>query len=189
LLQRDFLLALLQACKQRGIHTAVDTSGFTNWETLDSVREHVDLFLYDLKLMDDESHRKFTGVSNALILRNLHLLSTRGHDVFLRVPIIPAINDADENIRQIGAFVSGLTHVTAAGPGPARPGRAREARPEGPVKPTRVDILPYHHAAVEKCHRLGKMYGLPDTRPPSDERMAHIAHILEGFGLRVKIGG
>jgi pyruvate formate lyase activating enzyme len=173
LLQPDFLLALLRSCKERGIHTAVDTSGFASWETLDSIREHVDLFLYDLKLMDDAGHRRFTGVSNQPILRNLHMLAARGHNVFLRLPIIPAVNDADESIRQIGAFVAGLPHLASP----------------GSVKPARVDILPYHHAAVEKCHRLGKTYGMPDTRPPSDERMAQIARILEGFGLRVKIGG
>jgi pyruvate formate lyase activating enzyme len=173
LLQPDFLLALLQACQERGIHTAVDTSGFARWETLDRIREHVDLFLYDLKLMDDAEHRRFTGVSNRPILRNLRMLAALGHKVTLRLPIIPAVNDADEDIRQIGAFVSDLPHAAAAGP-----------RPAG-----RVDILPYHHAAFEKCHRLGKTYGLPDTRPPSDERMAHIARMLEGFGLHVKIGG
>jgi pyruvate formate lyase activating enzyme len=132
--------------------------------------------------MDDAGHRRFTGVSNQPILRNLHMLAARGHDVFLRLPIIPDVNDADENIRQIGAFVAGLPYAAAAGPRP-------EAQPEGSAKPARVDILPYHHAAFEKCHRLGKLYGLPDTRPPSEERMAQIARILEGFGLRVKIGG
>jgi len=165
LMQQDFLLALLRACKEKEIHTAVDTCGFAPWETFDNVREHVDLFLYDLKLMDDVKHRKFTGVSNGLILRNLQALSLRGHDIALRVPIIPGINDDDENIRQTGAFAAALPHLN------------------------RVDILPYHHAALEKYKRLNKVYGLPETRPPSDERMAEITQILEEFGLQVKIGG
>jgi pyruvate formate lyase activating enzyme len=71
LLQPDFLCELLSACRARGIHTAVDTCGFAPWEVLDSVRKYVDLFLYDLKLMDEARHRAFTGVSNALILSNL----------------------------------------------------------------------------------------------------------------------
>jgi pyruvate formate lyase activating enzyme len=163
--QPDFLLALLQACKEKELHTTVDTCGFAPWETLDSIRECVDLFLYDLKLMDDARHRKFTGASNELILRNLRMLSERGHDIFLRVPIVPGINDDDEHIRQIGAFAAALPHLN------------------------RVDILPYHHIALEKYKRLNKVYSLPEARPPSDERIAEIAQILEGFGLRVKIGG
>ncbi len=165
LLQRDFLLALLRACQRREIHTAVDTCGFASWETLDSVREYVDLFLYDLKLMDEAQHRRFTGLSNELILRNLQMLSARGHHIFLRVPIIPGVNDDGDSVRQIGAFAAALPHLD------------------------RVDILPYHGAAAEKHHRLNKVYGLPDTRPPSDERMADVAQILEEFGLQVQIGG
>ena len=163
--QPDFLLALLRACKENEIHTAVDTCGFAAWETLDSIRKHVDLFLYDLKLMDEAKHREFTGVSNELILKNLQMLSAQGQDIFLRVPVIPGINDDAENIRQIGTFAAALPRLD------------------------RVDILPYHRAAAEKHHRLNKVYGLPETRPPSDERMAEITQILEGFGLRVKVGG
>lgn len=165
LLQRDFLLALLIACKEEEIHTAVDTCGFATWAILDSIRKHVDLFLYDLKLMDEAKHRKFTGVSNELILKNLQRLSAQGHDVFLRVPIIPGINDDAENIRQIGTFAAALPRLN------------------------RVDILPYHRAAAEKYHRLNKVYGLPETRPPSDERISEIAEILREFGLQVKTGG
>jgi len=165
LFQLDFLLALLRACREKEIHTAVDTCGFTPWETLDDIREYVDLFLYDLKLMDDAKHQEFTGVSNKLILENLQALSLRGHNVILRVPIIPRINDDDENIRQTGAFAAALPHLN------------------------RVDILPYHYAAVEKYKRLNKVYGLPETRSPSDERITEIAQVLRGFGLHVKIGG
>ena len=165
LFQLGFLLALLRACKEKEIHTAVDTCGFVTWGTLDSIREHVDLFLFDLKLMDDARHRKFTGVSNELILKNLQTLSQRGHHIDLRLPIIPGINDDDENIRQTGAFAAALPRLN------------------------RVDILPYHHAALEKYNRLNKVYRLPEIRPPSDERTAEIAQILEEFGLQVKIGG
>jgi pyruvate formate lyase activating enzyme len=165
LLQRDFLLALLRACKEKEIHVALDTCGYATWEDFDSVREYVDLFLYDLKLMDDAKHRKLTGVSNELILRNLQKLSKLGHHIILRVPIVPRINDDAENIRRIGTFAAALPRLN------------------------RVDILPYHLAAVEKYNRLEKIYGLPKTRPPSDERMAEITQILRGFGLQVKTGG
>ncbi len=165
LLQPDFLLALLRVCKAKEIHTAVDTCGFASWETLDRIRGHVDLFMYDLKLVDDVKHRKFTGVSNALILKNLQALSQQGQRIVLRVPIMPGINDDDENLRRTATFAAALPHLD------------------------RVDVLPYHRTGVEKYERLNKSYGLPEIHPPSDERMADIAQTLREFGLRVKIGG
>ena len=163
--QADFLLALLQACQAREIHTALDTSGCAAWATLDRVRPYVDLFLYDLKLVDDDKHREFTGVSNRSILSNLQALSTGGHNVVIRVPIIPGINDDDDTVRQIGAFAGALPHVTG------------------------VDLLPYHHIAIDKYLRLNKPYRLFETRQPSAERMSAIAQQLQSFNLSVTIGG
>ncbi|HZY41134.1 MAG TPA: glycyl-radical enzyme activating protein [Anaerolineae bacterium] len=165
LLQRDFLLELLRACKAKDIHTAVDTSGFATWSTLDRIRRHVDLFLYDLKLMDDDRHHEYTGVSNRSILSNLQALSDCGHNIIIRVPIIPGINDDDETIRQIADFTRTLPHVQG------------------------VDILPYHHIAVDKYLRLAKPYRLFETRQPSDDRVAAIAQTLRSFNLSVTIGG
>jgi pyruvate formate lyase activating enzyme len=165
LLQRDFLSALLRACREEEIHTALDTSGFAAWETLERIRGDVDLFLYDLKLIDDARHRQATGVSNAPILRNLQALSQRGHAIRLRVPVIPGINADDESVRQIGAFAAALPHLDG------------------------VDLLPYHAIGIDKYARINRAYKLPETRPPSDERLAEIAHILNSFGLTVKIGG
>lgn len=165
LLQRDFVLALLQACREREIHTAVDTSGAVSWNTLDRVREYVDLFLYDLKMMDETRHKQYTGVSNRLIIENLQRLSARGHAIYLRVAIIPGINDDDDNIRQTAEFAAGLPHVE------------------------QISILPYHAAAVDKYGRLDKPYRLPDVQSPSAQRMLEIAGRLTEFGLKVKIGG
>jgi pyruvate formate lyase activating enzyme len=165
LLQRDFLSALLHACRAKEIHTALDTSGFAAWETIERIRGDVDLFLYDLKLIDDARHRRFTGVSNAPILRNLQALSQRGHAIRLRVPVIPGINADDESVRQIGAFAAALPHLNG------------------------VDLLPYHAIGIDKYTRFNRAYKLPETRSPSDERLAEIAHVLNSFGLTVKIGG
>jgi pyruvate formate lyase activating enzyme len=162
LLQPDFLIGLLRACKEKDIHTALDTSGHATWETLDRVRKYVDLFLYDLKLMDDVRHRKFTGVSNDLIVRNLRMLSQRGHDVVLRVPVVPGINDDEENIRQMAAFASALPHLS------------------------RVDLLPYHPIGSEKYEQLGRVYRLPETPRPSEARMAEIAQALRASGLALR---
>ena len=165
LLQPDFLLALLQACREREIHTALDTCGFAPWETLDRIRGYVDLFLYDLKLMDDARHRRFTGASNQPILENLQALSQHGHGIVLRVPVIPGVNDDEEDVRQIGRFAASLPDLR------------------------RVDLLPYHQTAAQKYERLHKTYRLPETRPPCDGRMAEIARIVQEFGLPVNIGG
>jgi pyruvate formate lyase activating enzyme len=165
LAQPAFLLALLQACKGKEIHTALDTCGFAPWEVLDGVREHVDLFLYDLKVMDDARHRTLTGASNERILENLRALSQAGHEIVLRVPVIPGVNDDDRNVRQTGAFAASLPALR------------------------RVDLLPYHHAGTEKYGRLHRAYALPETRPPSDERIAEIARALRELGLHVKTGG
>jgi pyruvate formate lyase activating enzyme len=165
LLQWDFSLALLRACKDMEIHTALDTCGLARWEIMDRIREYVDFFLYDLKLIDGEKHRQFTGVSNELILKNLQALSQRGHNIVVRVPVIPGVNDDDESIRQIGAFAARLAHLAS------------------------IDLLPYHHIGMDKYTRLNKAYKLVDARPPTDERMAEIAHILQGFGLLVTRGG
>ncbi|MCX7681715.1 MAG: glycyl-radical enzyme activating protein [Anaerolineae bacterium] len=161
LAQPDFVRALLRACKKKGIHTALDTCGFAAWEVLDSIREYVDLFLYDLKLMDDARHRQCTGVSNALILSNLQALSRCGHAIVIRIPLIPGINDDEDNLRQTGVFAAALPHLL------------------------RVDLLPYHSMSSDKYSRLDMTYPLPATRPPSAERVAEIAQMLREFGLEV----
>ena len=163
--QPDFLQALLKSCQERDIHTALDTSGFASWETLNRIRNYVDLFLYDLKLMDAAKHQKFTGLSNQLILKNLQALSERGHNIILRVAIIPGLTDDDDNIRRIGQFAAALPCLN------------------------RVSILPYHQTAIDKYNRLNKVCAVSEIRPPSEEQMAGIAELFGEFGLPVKIGG
>jgi pyruvate formate lyase activating enzyme len=164
LAQPDFLRELLRACQARGLHTTLDTCGCAPWEALDSVRQYVDLFLYDLKLMDDERHRAFTGVSNRPILENLRRLSREGHRIVLRVPVIPGINDDEENLRAMRTFAADLPHLE------------------------RVDLLPYHRIGRDKYQRLGKPCPMPETEPPSEARMAEIAQILGSFGVEIRQG-
>lgn len=161
LLQREFTAALLTALRRRGIHTALDTCGYAAWDTVERLRGDVDLFLYDVKLMDDARHRRFTGVPNAPILGNLEGLSARGHAIRLRVPVIPGVNDDDENLDALAAFAVRLPHLAG------------------------VDLLPYHHIGADKYARLDRTYPLPDTRPPSRERLDAIARRLAEHGLPV----
>lgn len=165
LAQRAFLATLLKECKSLGLHTALDTSGYAPWKILDSIRADVDLFLYDLKLMDDVRHRQYTGVPNGLILHNLRALAERGHAIVVRVPVIPGINDDTANMEAIIDFVASLPHVE------------------------HVDLLPYHASAEGKYERLGKPYNLAGTLTPEAAHMELIAHLFEDHQLTVKIGG
>ncbi len=164
LLQANFLIGLLQACRAAEIHTAVDTSGFATWDIMERVRPYVDLFLYDIKLMDPIKHRKYTLVFNPRILDNLRELARLGHNIRIRMPIMPGINDDIKNLRETAAFAV-------------------------EVGVNRIDLLPYHAVALNKYERLHRHYRLPDLQTPSDERMSEIAQVFEGFGLQVQIGG
>jgi len=165
LMQPEFLLALLQACERAEFHTALDTCGLASWRTLDTVREYIDLFLYDLKLLDDVQHRRFTGMSNETILANLRALSREGHKIILRIPIIPGINDNEPTLNQIAEFAATLPHLAG------------------------VNLLPYHPTASDKYDRLGRVYELPDAHPPSTKDMAQLADRMRRYGFPVKIGG
>lgn len=165
LMQPEFLCSLLKACDELRIHTALDTSGFAVWEDLDRIRHHVDMFLFDLKLMDDQKHRRVTGVSNRMILENLMALSTAGHRIRIRFPVIPGITDDEDNVSAIGVFAATL---------PSRPP---------------IDLLPYHHSAAAKYDRLAKPYRLPDIRPPSADSMDRVADLLRVLGLNVHMEG
>ena len=164
-LQPVFLLELLKECRKKEIHTTLETCGYVDLELLQTVSACVDLILYDLKLMDSQKHQAVTGVPNELILANLRWLTENHPQVIVRVPIIPGINDDQENLQQIGEFVASLKRITE------------------------LHLLPYHKAGSDKYQRLGRTYQLPDLQSPDTERMEQIAGQLEQFGLKVKVGG
>ena len=165
LLQPDFLLELLQSCKEKGLHTALDTSGLASWKVIERLRPYVDLFLYDLKALDDQVHREFTGVSNRLIFSNLRRLTELGQSIILRLPLIPGVNDSQDAIAAVGSFAASLPNLI------------------------HLEILPYHQAGVEKYRRLAKDYALAGTVPPSREKLDAIAEVLRGYRLNIQVGG
>ena len=166
LLQPDFSDSLLTACKELGIHTAVDTCGHMDSEILLRISRHVDLFLYDLKVIDDDKHRKFTGVSNGLIMKNLKNLSDSGQQIIVRFPLVPGVNDSQKDIHELGEFVSSLKGV-------------RE-----------LNILPYHKGGAEKSKRLkGSANSFFSNHSPSAEILSQVQKTLKGFGLKIQIGG
>ncbi len=165
LMQPDFLLELLEACGRLDIHRAVETSGYARREVLLKVAAQADLFLYDLKHMDPEIHRKYTGVRNEVILENLTQLGRRGAHICIRLPLIPGVNDDRRNVEETGAFVATLDHVD------------------------HIDILPYHDVMRSKYKRFGWGFRLGEVPPPDPLHLQTVAGLLRSFGLRVTIGG
>jgi pyruvate formate lyase activating enzyme len=165
LFQPSFLKELLVLCRSRGIHTALETSGQAPVRTFESLIDYVDLFLFDLKLLDDNDHKKYTGVSNGLIKKNLRTLAERrGRDIILRFPVITGINDTEKNVQEFQRFARSLRGI-------------RE-----------VDLLPFHDVS-EKYRRLGLSYRMDAHAGPSAEKLNHIKEKLEEIGLKVKVGG
>ncbi len=111
LLQREFLAGVLAACKAGGLHTAVDTAGNVPWFHFESILEHTDLFLYDLKIWDEEKHARFTGAGNRLIHENLQRLSDLGAAIWIRIPVIPGINDTEDEIGHLVDFAGHMRGV------------------------------------------------------------------------------
>ncbi len=164
--QAKFLLELLQACGERGIHRTVDTSGFVRLETLLEVARHTDHFLFDLKVMDPEKHKQLTGVSNKLILQNLKLLAETGASINLRLPLVEGVNDDDANIDEVTAFAKSL------------PGESKK-----------VNLLPYHGVAVHKYEKLGKSYHSNGMAAPSEKRQTQIVERLKAAGVDAVLNG
>ncbi len=164
LMQPAFLLDVVARCRARGIRTAVDTSGHGDPAALRAIAGDTDLFLFDLKMMDEARHRAFTGLGNRLILDNLRALAAFHRAVIVRFPLVPGVNDDEENIAAMGRFVASLGLP-------------------------RVDVLPYHRAGTAKYHRLGRDYRLADTQPPPRPQQEAIARSLTRFGLTVTLGG
>jgi pyruvate formate lyase activating enzyme len=165
LCQPDFLLATLEECGRLEIHRAVDTSGYADPGLLLEAARRVELFLYDLKVVDSLKHRAHTGVDNVRILSNLRQLSGTGAEIVIRIPLIPGVNDDAESIAAAGEFIAGLP--------------ARHA----------VSILPYHRAANAKYAKLGLCYRGEPIAPPSRERAAEVAQRLSEYGLVVGLAG
>ena len=168
LIQGAFLRGLLEACKREGVSTALDTSGFAPWGEIEPLVPLVDVFLYDLKLMDDKRHRIYVGASNASVLDNLARLSREvagtKTSIVARLPLVPGINDGEENIRETGKFLRSCGV-------------------------SRADVLPYHDIGMDKYGRLGRAYRLAHLRPPDEESLRRTVSLLRSLGLDVKVGG
>ncbi len=162
----EFLIEMLDACGEKGLHRAVDTCGFTKTATLLEVAKRTDLFLFDLKLMNPELHKKWTGVDNHLILKNLKLLAENGANINIRIPFIKNVNTHEDEIKKMGEFISAL------------PG-------EKPM----INLLPYHNIATGKYQKLEMKYDEDKMDEPSEKEIEIAKEIFNSYNLEVEIGG
>ncbi len=160
------LLEMLKACGEHDIHRTVDTSGYAKTENIREVARHTDLFLYDLKLVDEQKHRFYTGVSNEIILKNLRILACEGAPLQIRIPFIHNVNSDRESVEQFALFLSGLD------------GNIRE-----------INLLPYHNIASGKYKRLGKENPAEKLQEPNGEEMERALACFSRHGLQARIGG
>jgi pyruvate formate lyase activating enzyme len=162
LMQAPFVANLLQACKERGLHTALDTTGYVPWDRSASLEELVDLLLFDLKHLDSRKHMEAVGVPNEPILENLERWAQRTA-LWLRIPLITGFNDSENHIMETARL-------------------ARKMRVE------KVSLLPYHEGGISKSRQLGRPYGLPQGRIPSKDHLDRLLRILQAEGVRASVG-
>ncbi len=160
LLQPDFVHELLTSCQAKGYHTAVESSLNLPWETVAQISDQVDLFLVDIKLMDEARHRQTTGTSNRLILQNIHSLTQKGIEIIIRIPYIPGVNTGIEDMETIADFVK--TEGIRA-----------------------VELMPYHNMAEKKYESLGLVYMGQDIKPPSEQTLQEATEIFTSRGIVV----
>lgn len=153
MLQIDFLVEILKKCKENGIHTAVDTAGHIPFESFEKILPYTDLFLYDIKIFDSQKHKQYVGVSNELILENLKKLFERKAKLWIRIPIIPDVNDSIEEIQKIKDFLKTIG------------------------TPEKIELLPYHAMGENKYRAIGKEPQIFKT--PDAENMKRLKEILD----------
>jgi pyruvate formate lyase activating enzyme len=162
--QPAFLYSLVKVAKEEGYNVCIETCGFVPWQSIEPLLPFVDVFLYDIKAIDDETHIACTRSSNRQILDNFKRLSAL-KEIIVRFPVIPEYNDSSENIEQMICFLKRYH------------------------KGKRIDLLPYHRLGVSKYQRLGIEYRLKNVLPPSREKMQELREMFLKNGFIAEIGG
>ncbi len=165
LYQIDFLVEILKKCKEEELNTCIDTSGFASAKSIKRVIPYTDLFLFDIKHMNDAEHIRFTGVSNKPIFRNLEILIEAGANIVIRYPLIPGINDSQRNLSEMMNFFE----------------KHRELK--------KIDILPYHNIASHKYEDLNKINRMKYVQEPDAEYVEFVKKLFRKIVPDVKIGG
>jgi pyruvate formate lyase activating enzyme len=167
MLQPEFLYEALKRCRENRYHTAVDTSGQSSAENFKLIMPVTDLFLFDLKHLDDSKHIEYTGVSNTLILDNYRLLNESEKDIYVRIPVIPGYNDDADHLHRLKSFLAS----------PA----SRSVR--------KICLLPYHKTGTSKYMKFNVPIRLENIDPPSKQRILELKEFFGATGIKVKIGG
>ncbi len=162
----DFICGVINMCKSKGIHVAIDTCGYAKSENYERVAKCADLFLYDIKLIDEDKHIKFTGKSNDLILKNVKILSELGANINIRIPLIVGVNVDDENL-EVKKMIEFLK----------------------PLNIQAVSLLPYHNIGKHKYDKIYKKYEGEELQRPSEEKLEEIKRLFEASNFNTKIGG
>lgn len=166
LLQPDFASALFQAAQYYGMNTALESTGFAEFETIkEKILPYLDLFLMDIKHINSAKHKLFTGQPNELILENARKIAAQGQKMIVRVPVIPTFNDTSEEILGIAQFARTLPGIE------------------------QLHLLPYHRLGQDKYEGLDRDYTLKHIVPPDNEHMETLAQVARTTGLYVQIGG
>ncbi len=165
-MQAEFSSAILKGCKERSIHTAMETCGYAKWDTLNEMLPDLDLVYIDIKHMSSTAHKKLTAKSNATILENIRRAAESYPDlsIIVRVPVVPGINDSDENIGETARFVRHL--------GPGR----------------KIELLPYHRLGIPNYEALSRHYSLPNLQPPAEDRLRALEGLVRSFGAETVTG-
>jgi len=164
LLQTAFVRELTRECKERGIHTAIETTLFADKEIVKRALEYIDLVFVDVKHFDPYKHAEFTGVRNELIINNIEMIDNLGKQFIIRIPFIPGVNDDDETQKQIYQWASRLRNLKW------------------------IEVLPYHRLGMTKYRGLGRMYPLADVNPVSKQSLTYLKVLGAQIGVDVRIG-
>lgn len=160
LMQPEFLAAALEAFAKESVHTAVDTSGYAPWPVLENILKHTDLFLYDLKLIDEAKSMKYTGVSSRPIMENLKKLTERKALVLVRMPVIPSITDDRANIDSIARLLREC-HIGE------------------------IELIVYHNLGAAKYHRLDLDYRAGRLEAPCENDLSRVRSLFEARGIKI----
>ena len=164
LIYSEFLIEILKECGKLNIHRTIDTSGYVDTNVLLEVARHVELFLYDLKLMDPIKHKNWTGVGNELILKNLKVLTEIGAKINIRIPLIKNVNSDENNLRAMAEFISNLSEKTP-----------------------KVNYLPYHKIATNKYIKLGSSYNELTMETPSNDEKNRAVEIFKEYDVDAEV--
>lgn len=165
LVQPEFAAAVLDACRARGLHTALDTAGLAPGDAFERLAGRADLVLFDVKVVDEARHKAYTGAPNAAVLDNLRRLAAAGTETWVRIPVVPGINDDNDNVRRTIALLGSL-------------GKVR-----------RVGLLPYHAGGLDKAARIGRTAHFRRFEAPTEERLAALEDAFRAAGFDVRRGG